>query len=269
MRILKRGLITLVMALTVPASSVAHEFWIDPVEFRLEPGDTLQAALRVGQNFSGSSLVYFPRNFSRFELDLGGTLAPVAGAIGDRPAMSVPATEPGLGVIVHETTLNHLTYTDWDLFVGFVEHKGFEGALERHAARGLPQTGFTELYSRHVKSLVAVGDGAGQDRAYGLETEFVALANPYTDDLSGGMPMQLFLRGEPRADAQVELWDRAPDGSVTVSVHHTDVQGLVTLPVEAGHVYMADAVVLEELPPGAPRDAVWLSLWASLTFAVP
>ena len=105
--------------------------------------------------------------------------------------------------------------------------------------------------------------------AFGLRTEFVALANPFTDDLAQGMPMRLLLDGTPRPDAQVELWARAPDGTVAISYHRTDAEGIVVLPVRAGHVYMADAVTLEAVEPVGDGDPEWLSLWANLTFAVP
>lgn len=269
MRILHSFALSLVLTLGAATSSPAHEFWIDPLDFQVDLGETIAAQLRVGQNFDGTNLVYHTNNFTRFELVVGDTVTPVTGRLGDRPAMAMPAPAEGLGIVLHETSTQWLTYTDWTKFTDFVAHKGFAGALDRHAERGLPQTGFTELYSRHVKSLVAIGAGAGQDREFGLLTEFVALANPYADDLSAGLPVRLLLRGQPRAQAQVELWQRAPDGAVTVTVLHTDDAGEVTLPVIPGNTYMADAVVLEELGPGAARDAVWISYWAALTFAVP
>ena len=66
-----------------------------------------------------------------------------------------------------------------------------------------------------------------------------------------------------------ELWDRAPDGTVTVTLHRTDSTGHALLPVASGHVYMVDAVAMLETAPEAPRNAVWHSLWAALTFEVP
>ena len=64
--------------------------------------------------------------------------------------------------------------------------------LARHAARGLPELAFREAYTRYAKSLVAVGAGKGSDARVGLKIEVVAGANPYTDDLSGAMPVQVF-----------------------------------------------------------------------------
>ena len=130
--------------------------------------------------------------------------------MGDNPALVMEAGADGLAVVVHETTDSRLTYTDFAVFQRFVAHKDFATALADHAARGLPETGFKETYRRHAKSLIAVGSGAGADRAMGLAIEIVALANPYTDDLTAGLPVLVLLDGAPRGDAQVELFrDRA------------------------------------------------------------
>ena len=130
--------------------------------------------------------------------------------------------------MVHETTDNRLTYREWQKFVNFVEHKGFDGALERHAERGLPETGFVETYRRYAKSLVAVGDGVGLDQNVGLDTEIVALANPYTDDLSNGLPVKVLLYGAPRPNAQVEVFYRTPDGTIETEFHETNEDGVVS-----------------------------------------
>ena len=221
----------------------AHEFWIDPVEYQVESGAPLVADLRNGQEFRGVSLGYFDRNFARFDL-IGpdGTL-PATGRMGDVPALDMVAGAPGLWVVVHETMPSTLTYKDWDKFQAFADHKDFPDIAARHAARGLPDTGFKESYTRLAKSLIAVGHGRGADRVMGLETEFVALNNPYAGGIES-MTLQLLYRDAPRADAQVELFDRAPDGSVAITLHRTDAEGRVSLPVRSGHSYLVDAVVL-------------------------
>lgn len=263
-------IISAVFILLVPAlPAAAHEFWIDPLETQLDVGAPLEARLRVGQSFSGAPLSYLPRNFTRFEVAQGDTVTEVEGRFGDNPALHIEGLEDGLAVILHETTDSELTYNEWDRFLRFAEHKDFEDIEARHLARGLPQEGFTESYSRHAKSLVAIGAGAGEDRAYGLRTEFVALANPFTDDLNDGFPVLVLLDGEPRANVQVELFDRDQGGEVTITLHHTDADGRAMLPVEPGHAYMADAVTLLPVESALAGSAVWHTLWASLTFTIP
>ncbi len=270
MTLLRTFLSASFVALSAVAAN-AHEFWISPLDFEVAEGEAITADLRVGQKFEGTVFSYLPNTFRRFEIVQGDVATPVEGRMGDRPALNQAAPGEGLAIVVHVTTDSILTYAKADLFPSFVRHKDAEWVLARHAERGLPETGFREGYSRYAKSLVAVGEGAGSDRAVGLETEIVALANPYTQDVSTGMPVQVLYKGTGKPEAQVEVFDRAPDGTVEVTTVKADADGRATVPVRAGHVYMLDSVVLRE-PEGelAERpDIAWESLWANLTFEVP
>ncbi len=248
----------------------AHEFWLSPDDYAVAPEEVMQVRLRVGSEMKGLVLSYLPQDIARFEVVQGQTVRPVEGRMGDNPALVMDAQVDGLAVVVHETNDSTLTYDDFAVFQRFVAHKDFRTALADHTARGLPESGFRETYRRHAKSLIAVGSGAGADRVVGLKIEIVALANPYTDDLSGGMPLQVLLDGAPRADAQLELFQAAPDGTVTITLHRTDAEGRVTVPVLPGMEYLADNVDLRALPnDDVDAGPVWHSDWASLTFRTP
>ncbi len=259
----------LVMSVLFALPLKAHEFWISPEKYMISPGDQLRAALRVGQEFEGSEYAYVPRNFRRFDLVQGGSWVPVEGRVGDRPALSSEIAAPGLVIVVHETSDSTLTYNDWQKFVNFVTHKAAEWVLAEHQSRGLPDKGFRERYSRYAKSLIAVGDGAGEDRAVGLLTEIVAEANPYTDDVSGGMPVRILYQDAPRDGAQLEVFEKAFDGTVSIVTYTADGDGRVIVPVKKGHWYLLDSVVLRALEPETENGPVWESLWAALTFQVP
>ncbi|MHC0052119.1 DUF4198 domain-containing protein [Actibacterium sp. D379-3] len=251
-------------------SATAHEFWLSPEQYQVAPDQPIRADIRVGQNFAGAAYAYIPDRTARFELVMGDTVMQVPGRMGDRPALAMAAPQSGLAILVHETTDTSLTYTEWDKFASFVAHKAFPGLPAAHMDRHLPQTGFSESYRRYAKALVAVGDGAGQDRNMGLETEIIALANPYTDALAGGLPVRVLYQRAPRVGAQLEVFARAPDGTVTTARLTTDDQGQVTVPVQPGHEYLLDAVVLRDTGNDDPAAGpVWRSLWAALTFAIP
>jgi len=185
--------------------------------------------------------------------------------------MQYPGLEDGLAVLVHETTDSTLTYREFEKFINFIEHKDFEGLPEAHIARGLPDVGFIESYRRFAKSLVSVGYGAGQDRQIGLEIEIVALSNPYTDELSEGMAVQVFLNGTRRADVQIEVFSRRAGTKepALIQLYRTDALGIARFPVISGHEYMVDNVALRPVEAASADDPVWHSLWANLTFAVP
>ncbi|MGR3500796.1 DUF4198 domain-containing protein [Pseudaestuariivita sp.] len=264
-----RGVAIAVWMAMAAGSAAAHELWISPVQYRVPAGAEVVADIRVGEDLDGPAYSYLPRDFVRFDLVQGDTSRPVAGRMGDRPALQDTADAEGLVTVVYVSKNLSLTYTKFEKFEKFARHKDFAWVLDAHLERGLSTDRFKERYVRHAKSLIAVGDGAGSDQEVGLKTEIVALANPYTDDLSDGLPVKVLLDGAPRANAQVELF--ASDGGadeVTVTLHTTDADGVALLPVEPGTEYLADAVVIE---PVEPEDdgPVWVTHWASLTFGVP
>ncbi|MEE9427855.1 MAG: DUF4198 domain-containing protein [Paracoccaceae bacterium] len=252
------------------STAVGHEFWISPEAYQVASGNNIVAALRGGQKFSGGGFGFLPQRFIQFDLVQGDQIIPVEGRIGDRPALNNATPNDGLWVIVHETTDSKITWNEWEKFVGFVEHKRLENALAKHSARGLPESGFSEKYRRFAKSLIAVGNGVGADYPVGLRTEFVALSNPYIDDMAAGFSVQVLFEGAPRIDAQIEVFEKNQTGEVSVFTVQTDVKGQANIPVSAGNEYLLDAVVLLPVERAATGDGpVWESLWAALTFSVP
>ncbi len=263
-------ILALILSLAA-APLAAHEFWIEPLEYQIPSGGQLQANIINGEEFAGGNLAFLPNRFVNFVLFSGDNSARVTGRPGDIPALQQDPLGDGLHIAAYQANNATVSYDNWEKFQRFVDHKDFGDVLSQHQARGLSLDGFKEIYSRHVKSLIGVGEGAGADRRVGLETEIVALANPYTDDLSGGMPVQVYYRNDLRADTQVEVFEKAPDGRVVISLHRTNGEGIAVFPVRPGYAYMVDAVVLRapNIELQASSGAVWETLWANLTFAVP
>ncbi len=249
----------------------AHEFWLEPLAYQVPADGRLEAAIVNGQQFEGINLAYIPQRIVNYVVFAGDVAKPVEMRIGDTPGLQQDPLAEGLNIVAYQSTVSTVDYEDWAKFARFLEHKDFTDAPARHIARGLPLANFKEAYSRFSKTLIGVGNSAGADRRTGLETEIVALTNPYTDDLSGGMQVQVFYRTDPRADTQVEIFEKAPDDTVIVSTTRTDDEGIATVPVRPGYSYMLDAVVLRE-PTAELTEAtggVWETLWANLTFGVP
>lgn len=268
---LSRLFFALICALPV-TPAMAHEFWIAPHHYQIDSSGTLQADFKNGEEFEGITLSFFDRSSAFYVMAAGGREIPIAPRSGDSPALSLPTpVENGLVVVAHETTPATLTYRKWEKFLKFADHKDFPNAAKDHIAAGWSKERFKESYTRHVKTLFAVGDGHGADYALGMETEFIALTNPYDPNFNQEMNVSLILEDAPRPDAQVEVFDRAPDGTVTVSLHRTGRDGTAKIRVIPGHEYLFDAVVLRPFPKAGetPDTPVWETLWAGLTFKVP
>ena len=242
------------------------------MEFQIKSGQPVAADLRNGELFKGTQLSYFERTTSRIDVTMAGETAAITGRMGDRPAIQLPApTQDGLMILAHEAMPAVITYQDWAKFIKFAAHKDFSEAEAIHTARGWEKTGFEETYTRHSKSLIAVGSGEGADRALGLATEFVALDNPYAWSFDGVLDVELLYNGAPRTDAQIEVYTRDAQDMVEVATVRTDDTGRAAIPVEAGMEYLLDAVVLRPVAntTTVAEGPVWETLWASMTFAVP
>lgn len=258
------------IALTSASPSQAHEVWIAPADYQVASGKSTTAGILNGEKFVGSDLYYNPDETVRLERHHNGTVTAVPGRLGDTPAIRTGPLADGLHVFVYQSKPTDVYYREWARFAKFADHKNFADIEARHAARGLPREKFREAYARFAKALVVVGSGKGADRATGMETEFVALANPYTTTAET-FPVRLLYQGKARAGAQVEMYEKATDDTVAVTLHRTDAAGEVDLPVKPGYRYLIDAVVLREPAPALAKelDAAWETLWAALTFAVP
>jgi cobalt/nickel transport protein len=255
---------------------LGHEYWLSPQSYQVESGENIAVDFRNGEEFVGSVYSYLPNRVSRFEVIVDGVAQPVEARAGDTPALAVPApAQDALLVAIMEASPLTVTYKDWNKFLSFTNHKDFPHAEADHIANGWPQDRFKERYTRHAKTLIAVGNGEGQDAPIGMATEFVALTNPYAEGFDGQMKVALRYQDAPRPDAQIEVFERGPEGDVTITMHRTDAAGEAVIPVSDGHEYLFDAVVLrpvEGVGTGKDIDAnqpVWETLWAALTFSVP
>lgn len=262
--------ISALTAIVFAQAVAAHELWIEPLAYQVQSGGQLQALIKNGEEFDGTTLPYIDRRFRHFIVYANGSGTRVPGRNGDTPALNMAANREGLNVVAYQSTPATITYQTWEKFQKFADHKDFPNARAAHDARGLPDADFTESYVRYSKALIGVGAAAGRDLRVGLETEIVALTNPYTDDLTEGMRVQLFYGQDVRANEQIEVFEKAPDGTVAISLVRTDAQGIATIPVKADHAYQLDAVVLKPAEGQAAADgAVYQTLWANLTFQAP
>jgi hypothetical protein len=257
------------MIVALPAAS--HEFWIEPLAYQIAPDDVMQGELINGQEFGGSQLAFLPQRFTRFTAASGMRQSDVENRLGARPALDIAPLAEGLHAISYESRMATIGYAEWEKFLKFAAHKDFVDIEAVHDSRGLPRSGFTEGYWRFAKTLIGVGHSVGNDFRTGLATEFVALDNPYTAELSDGLRVQLHYLDGIVADGQVELFEKAPDGTVEITLHRTNDEGIATLPVKAGHSYLVDHVVLREPSAelAAEADIEWETLWAALTFGIP
>lgn len=262
---------TLLLALCLLTGPVlAHEFWLEPLSFRIEPGEELKAHIKIGQYFKGNTHAYLPGRFERFEWTLDGQTRPVDARLGTIPAVGQTVDEPGLAILSYESTYEYLTYDDPETFQNFLELDGLMWVAQRHEARGLPAQGFTEAYRRFAKAYVGVGAADGSDRRMGFPLEWVLLRNPYQLESGQDLTAQLLWQGKPFSGSLVRVFVRQ-DGDVDELRLTTSDTGQVAIPYRERADYLVSSVHMTEATAAtAPNEnAVWESYWASAVFRRP
>jgi uncharacterized GH25 family protein len=261
-------LVLMLASLSLASTVTAHEFWVEPLEFKVETGKPIVAAIRNGQNFKGSSYSFINERFTRFDLVDASGSREVKGRRGDVPAAKVKPTQGGLHAFAYASTMRTVNYKTYEEFETFLKSKGLDKVLAEHSELELKGEKVREAYYRFAKALVQVGDDYGDDRSTGLRFEFVAEINPYESANTEGLPVRLLYEGEPFADADIQIFHFENGSEIAVKHHVTSgADGRVLIPAYDRGRFLINAVhIIEPGEEELAKKAQWTTLWASLTY---
>lgn len=286
----------LAVAGLVPASAGAHDLWIEPSTLHPTTGELVRVGLRIGHPPTGGEPVSRDgRRLERFVLVGPTGETPVPGLDGDDPAGWVRPTVPGPHIVALRSreAVSVLPARD---FESYLKDEGLEEVIARRAERGESGDPGRERYSRALKALLDVEDGAvssdgeassgggpaaprpdpapvrSRDRPLGLPLELILLDDARA--LPPGTPLAVELRfeGRPLAGALVEadpLGGRAgaSDGRHDPSLRRrTDDKGRAVFELPAEGVWVLTAVHMKRAAAWEEED--WQSVWTALTFAL-
>lgn len=245
----------------------AHDMWIEPSSFRPPAGSTLEVELRLGDDPAAAERVARnPRRIVRFVVAQGDAIRDVPGFAGRTPAGLLRLEGAGLFVLGFQSHPSAIELAAAP-FEAHLAEEGLERVIALRRQRGASGEGGRERFSRHLKSLVAVGPPRPQDgdRALGLPLELIAEDNPYLLAPGAPLSLRLLFAGEGVAGVLVEAV-RPADPAKRLAAR-TDAEGRVSFPLERAGPWLVTAVHMVEAPEGSGAD--WESFWASLTFELP
>lgn len=247
-------------------AALAHDFWIEPTAFRTATGTSLPVAIRVGEDFTGTSQPFVPDWIVDFSVSTAAGREPVQGLVGDDPAATLVMKTPGLRLIGMHTTRSFVDLEP-GRFDKYLEAEGLESVRELRRERGQENSNGREYYSRCAKSLVSAGDGPGKgfDRVLGYPLELIPQADPYALAPGKKLPLLLNYEGKPLAGVLVIAFTAEQPARRFQA--RTGRDGVVTLPLDRAGRWLVKAVHMIEVPDSDPA-ADWESFWASLTFEV-
>ena len=250
----------------------AHEYWLQPDKFLTEANQTIKTSIKVGQNFKGDNYAYIPKQIKSAKVYINEEHYKIRQRVGDQTITLIPEKE-GLHILALTTNHFMVSYDTYDDFKKFVNKQDLAWVLEAHKMRQLPLKNFTEAYRRFAKTLIQVGKGEQIDQRLGLEFEWVLkndLGKSDSDSLvAEPLVAELWWQGEPLKSFQLSLFINK-DNQINNYVLKTNEQGQVRIKKVAGAKYLISAVqmVIPDKKVKEQTEAIWESLWTSISFGV-
>lgn len=255
----------------------AHDFWLQPDRFRIDPGETVALSFLIGEPGSVEPWALEWRKVASFQVfapdhmfDLQAQLEPLDGREPQqgRADATFTLSMPGTHMLAFAShhALSDLAPAE---FNAYLEHEGLAGVIAHRNQAGTEQARGREIYSRRAKSLVQVGPAPTDSvsRPIGHTLELVPERNPLL--LAPGEPLavRVLFRGKPLTGASVVLESLASD-AVKTPPRLTDAVGKVAFPPPASRGWRGahKLHVVWSVPIIDPR-ADFETLFASLTFA--
>ncbi len=250
---------------------MSHDYWFEARPFILDPGDTLDLHLLVGDDghveleraLEKKMTPSFLLVSARGETDLLEE-----GRDGTRPVLRCVLDRPGLWLVVMERDFSRITLTR-QAFMDYLEHEEIadDRRLLQHMGDRAQQR---ERYARSVKTLVRVRGGENGTPLYrhvfGHPYELILLDNPYALRGGGTLRVQVLRHGRPAPGKKV-MAQHLPESDFRELIAVSDTSGRVTFHLPQGGEWLVRSL---DLYPCRGCDTIdWESHWASFSFLVP
>jgi uncharacterized GH25 family protein len=193
----------------------AHDFWVQPDTYHVEPGISVPITLQVGHGPARQRSLLPLRRITRIE-----AVGPDGTGIDLRDALNLGAATRD-GVLTFPAAGTYAVVLETD-----------------NRARTLDGD---ESYSRHSKALVQVGSAASAQatRPLGMTLEIVPDVNPYS--AAGALPIHVLFEGKTVAGALVELTNLENDAT-PIAAHLTDERGRSSFVMPSGGKWLLSVV---------------------------
>lgn len=263
-------------ALALAASPLsAHDFWLQPDRFRVEPGTPLAMTLLAGHGADRQRSQIPRRRIVRFaaiepdgdHVDLRGMLD-----LGGAADARLQFREAGSHVVFLETDDRAESHLPADRFNHHLESEGLTPALEARWRSGRSNEGGSEAYGRRAKAIIHVAGAAGAasgasaavTRPVGMTLEIVPEVDPYALPRAARFPVRVFYEGRPLAGALVKL-TRLEDDAAPLASQRTGADGRTSFALPPAGTWLLGVVWARPLPAGEATD--FETIFSSLGFA--
>lgn len=256
-------------------TAIAHDFWVQPSQWRVAPLDTVALTLMVGHGADRQPSRLPASRILRFETIApdgrrADLKAPNTGGDGKRQTRLQPKGD-GAHMIVLQSDARAQSRLPAARFESYLREEGLTVALDARKRTRRSATDGSENYRRNAKAILLVGTPTRANSRWIAKRVGLALEIVPDDDLflSPGpteMSLRIFYHGRPLAGALVKLTDLNNDMK-PVAQRRSAADGRVRFAMPGTGTWRANVVWTRQNEPGAATD--FETDFSSLSFAVP
>ncbi len=243
-----------------------HEFWLQPEKYFINTGDRLTAKFMVGENFQGESWDLKRHRIERLEVhELAGIRNLMDSLNTGDGLFQNTFTDAGTRMLVIQSNDAFIELAA-DKFNDYLKEDGLDDVYAAREKGKLLQAPARELYSRHSKLFIQVGDkltDVHKDVA-GLPIEIVPDKNPCGLKKGDEVHFLVTFKGSPLFGAKVRIWNRF-DNRTTIQNIYTEKDGSISMRISNPGAWMVSVV---KMVSSQDSRADWQSYWGSLVFGI-
>jgi uncharacterized GH25 family protein len=259
------GIILLMLATMSLLQS--HEFWLEPVKYKVNVGEEIIVDFKVGENFMGQPWDLGVHKVERMmlyeEAGAQDLLSSVPTAKNRR--LKVPMTSTGTKVLAMKSKADFIEL-DAEKFNEYLEEDGLDDAKKWRIEHNQENRRGTEFYTRFTKLIVQVGDVLDDTwkKPIGHRLEITSSQNPGSMKAGDYMDCTITWDGKPVPHIKVKVWGHVGNRIFLQNIYSED-DGTIRFPISASGPWLVSAVKMQR---SKTVGAEWESFWSSLVFNI-
>jgi len=265
----KTCLVLLAFSIIILATATisAHDFWLVPNKFRINPGDSLTISANTGMDFPNSLSAVTPDRVNQFTL-VGKSVKENISDLkvhGNSLVANYTFEKPGTYVIGVALKPKEIKLTAEE-FNEYLLHDGLPDIYELRKKEGILDKDAVEHYSKYPKTIIQVGSQLNKTptKPLGLPIEIIPQVNPYGLKLGDDLEVTVLFQGKPLPGAEI-AWSYPGLGEEFAGSKKTAANGKAAVPLAKVGPYVIRLTHMEWVK---NQTHEWESYWTSLTFEV-